>query len=125
MSINDLSYKVRGAMFEVYKTLGPGLLESIYESALVHELELLGLKVKKQVVLPVTYKDIKLEINFRIDIIVEDQLIVEIKSVEELNGVHYKQLLSYLKLTGYKLGLLVNFNSDNVNASIHRIVNKI
>ena len=125
MSINDLSYKVRGAMFEVYKTLGPGLLESIYESALVHELELLGLKVKKQVPLPVKYKNIELDIKFRIDIIVEDQIVLEIKSVEELNGVHYKQLLSYLKLTGHKLGLLVNFNSDNVNTSIHRVVNKI
>lgn len=95
MPINDLSYKVRGAMFEVYKTLGPGLLESIYESALIHELELHGLKVKRQVILPVKYKNIELEINFRIDVIVEDQIIIEIKSVEELNGVHYKQLLSF------------------------------
>jgi GxxExxY protein len=112
-------------MFEVYKTLGPGLLESIYEGALTHELELIGLKVKRQVHLPVTYKSIDLEANFRIDLIVENQLIIEIKSVEELKSIHYKQILSYLKLTGFKLGLLVNFNSDNVNNSIHRIVNKI
>jgi GxxExxY protein len=125
MSINELSYTVRGAMFEVYKTLGPGLLESIYESALVHELELIGLKVRRQVTLPVRYKDIELDINLRIDLIVEDQIILEIKSVEELNSVHYKQLLSYLKLTKLKLGLLVNFNSDNVNNTIHRVVNKL
>ena len=80
MSINDLSYKVRGAMFEVYKTLGPGLLESIYESALVYELELMGLSVKRQVALPLKYKNIKLDINLRIDIIVEDQIILEIKA---------------------------------------------
>lgn len=125
MSINELSYKIRGAMFEVYKTLGPGLLESIYESALTHELELMGLKVRRQVTLPVIYKNIDLEVNLRIDIIVENQIILEIKSVEELNSIHYKQLTSYLKITGYKLGLLVNFNSDNVNNTIHRIADKL
>jgi GxxExxY protein len=125
MSINDLSYKIRGAMFEVYKILGPGLLESIYESALVHELELRGLKVRRQVILPLHYKNMSLEPSLRIDLIVEEQIIVEIKSIEELNPVHYKQILTYLRMTGLKLGLLVNFNSDDVNQSIHRIVNNL
>jgi GxxExxY protein len=125
MSINDLLYNVRGAMFEVYKNLGPGLLESIYESALIHELQLRGLKVRQQVILPLFYKNIQLEPSLRIDLIVEEQIIIEIKSIEELSGVHYKQILTYLKLTGLKLGLLVNFNTDDVNQSIHRIVNKL
>jgi GxxExxY protein len=125
MSINDLSYTVRGAMFEVYKTLGPGLLESVYESALLHELQLRNLKVRRQVVLPLFYKNIQLEPSLKIDLIVEEQLIIEIKSIEELNGVHYKQILTYLRLSGLKLGLLVNFNSDDVNQSIHRVVNNL
>jgi GxxExxY protein len=125
MSINDLSYTVRGAMFEVYKTLGPGLLESVYESALLHELQLRNLKVRRQVVLPLLYKNIQLESSLKIDLIIEEQIIIEIKSIEELNGVHYKQILTYLRLSGLKLGLLVNFNSADLNQSIHRVVNNL
>lgn len=125
MSINDLSYAIRGAIFEVYKTLGPGLLESAYESALNHELTLRGFKINRQVFMPLSYKGVNIDAGYRIDLMVNNEIIIEIKSVEELNGVHKKQLLTYLKLTGLKLGLLVNFNSDNVNNSIHRIVNNL
>ncbi|RED25486.1 GxxExxY protein [Flavobacterium cutihirudinis] len=125
MSENEISYKVRGAIFKVYNNLGPGLLESVYESALFYQLKKDGLAVIKQIDLPVRYDDIYLDITFRLDILVEDKVIIELKSVEEIKSIHFKQLNTYLKLTNKKLGLLVNFNCSNILENIHRVVNKI
>ncbi len=120
--LNDLSYRVRGAIFEVYNELGPGLMESVYESALDYELRKRGMDVERQVPVSVVYAEEKLPgIGFRMDILVEKKLIIEIKSVELINPVHYKQLLTYLKLTNCQLGLLVNFNSSPL--FIKRMVN--
>jgi GxxExxY protein len=121
---NDpLSYKVIGCALEVYKTLGPGLLEKVYQKALMKELELKGLKAEMEVPVNIIYKGDEIGEGLRLDILVEDQLIIELKSVEELNAIHYKQLTSYLKLTGKKVGLLINFNVDDLMDGIHRIVN--
>jgi GxxExxY protein len=125
MDINEITYKTRGAIFAVFNELGPGLLESVYEAALTYELNTLGLKVRNQVPVPVVYKEVKLDIGFRLDLIVEEQVIIEIKSVEIMHNVHKKQLLTYLRLSNKKLGLLVNFNSDKLvdKENIIRIIN--
>ncbi len=123
MTDNELSYQIRGAVFEVYNALGPGLLESVYEEALVFELEQRGLKVERQKVVPIIYKGNSLKTELRLDLLVEDQVIVELKSVEEMKKVYAKQLLTYLRLMDKRLGLLVNFNTDNILTSIHRIAN--
>ena len=123
MTENDISFKIRGAIFNVYKTFGPGLLESVYVASLVVELKKIGLKVLKEVPVPVYYEDEKLELGFRLDLLVEDKVIIEVKSVENLAEVHHKQVLTYLKLTNLKLGILVNFNVDNINSGIFRKVN--
>ena len=123
MHENDISYLVRKAIFKVYNTLGPGLYESVYVTALLYELQLLGLAVRKEVPLPMVYEGIKFEAGFRIDILVNDKLILEIKSIENLAEVHHKQVITYLKLSGLKLALLVNFNSSNIAESIYRKVN--
>ena len=115
--------EVRKAIFKVYNTLGPGLYESVYVTALSYELQQLDLSVKTEVPLPMVYEGIKFEAGFRIDILVNDKLIIEVKSVENLAEVHHKQVLTYLKLSGLKLGLLVNFNSPNIADSIFRKVN--
>lgn len=125
MTENDISYKVRGAISKVYKTLGPGLLESVYESALYYELTKSNLKVQRQLEISVPYEDIVLDVAFRIDLLVEDKVIIELKSVEDLAAVHYKQIMTYLKLTDKKLGLLVNFNTTDIFDDIKRIVNKL
>lgn len=125
MNENDISYDVRGAAFKVHSNLGPGLLESVYEVALMHELEKLGYRVKSQLGLPVVYDDIKMDIGFRIDLLVNDLVVIEIKSVDALADVHHKQLLTYLKLSGKKLGLLINFNVSSIKESIIRIVNNL
>ena len=125
MTENEISYKVRGAIFDVYNNLGPGLLESAYEAALGFELGKLGLKIRSQVSLPLIYKDEKLEVGYRIDILVEEKVIVEIKSVESLIDLHHKQLLTYLKLSGIRLGILVNFNASNISDNIFRKVNNL
>jgi len=122
---NDLSYLIRGAAFKVHTALGPGLLESVYEVALSHELKKIDLEVKNQVGIPFIYDEIKFDIGFRLDIIVNDKVIIEIKSVEALMDVHYKQLLTYLKLTNKKLGLLINFNIVSLKYGIIRIVNNL
>jgi GxxExxY protein len=125
VTLNELTYKIRGAIFKVHTSLGPGLLESVYVAALSYELSLLGLSVQTQVALPVEYCGITLELGFRIDILVNDEIIIEIKSVELLHDVHKKQLLTYLKLANKRLGLLVNFNVASLKAkeSIIRIIN--
>ena len=125
MTENEISYKIRGSIFKVYNTLGPGLLESVYESALYYELKKANLKVEKQLEIPVYYDEIKLDIAFKLDLLVEDKVIIELKSVEELKAIHFKQLTTYLKLTNNKLGLLVNFNCTNILDNINRVVNKI
>ena len=125
MELNDLTYEIRGAIFKVHKSLGPGLLESVYEAALVYELIQPGLKVISQVGLPVNYNGVLLELGFRIDILVEDSVIVEVKSVETLHDVHKKQVLTYLKLSGKKIGILINFNVNSLKdkESLVRIIN--
>ncbi len=125
MDINELSYKIRGAIFSVHKELGPGLLESVYEAALAYELLSIGLSIQTQAGIPVKYKNIQLEMGFRADIIVEDTIIIEVKSVESLHNVHKKQLLTYLKITDKRLGILVNFNTDTLvsKESLIRIIN--
>ncbi len=123
MTENEISYEIRSAIYEVYFALGPGLLESSYEFALKHELESRGLNVKSQVKLRLCYKEAVWEDAYRLDLLVEDQIIVEIKSVESLNNIHHKQLLAYLKLSGLRLGILVNFNTDYLKANIFRKLN--
>lgn len=123
MEDEELTYQIRGCIFNVYNKLGPGLFESVYEAALCYELDKVGLAYKRQLELPVHYEDIILDVAFRIDILVENKVIIEIKSVEELSKVHYKQIITYLKLTSIPLGLLVNFNTDSIKENIKRIVN--
>ncbi|MFB9078684.1 GxxExxY protein [Flavobacterium procerum] len=124
MTENEISYLIRGAIFKVYNNLGPGLFESVYESALFYELEKLELKIQKQVEVIIPYEEITLDPAFRIDILVEDKVIIELKSVDDLAAIHYKQLATYLRLTNKKLGLLVNFNTTNILNDIKRIANK-
>lgn len=123
MTENEISYKIRGAIFNVYNNLGPGLLESAYEVALQYELRKEGMHVQSQVALPLIYDDKKLEIGYRIDLLVENKVIIEIKSVENLSEVHHKQVLTYLRLSNKKLGLLVNFNCTEIDKAIFRKVN--
>jgi len=120
MTENEVSYIIRGSVFRVYNTLGPGLLESAYEAALKYEIEKAGLFVQRQVSLPMHYEEITVDVGYRLDLLVEQKVVVELKSVEFITNVHHKQLLTYLKLSGYKLGLLVNFNTDNIADSIFR-----
>ncbi len=125
MKENDISYDIRGTAFKIHNELGPGLLESVYEAAMAYELNEMGYDIKTQVAVPMYYSSIKFEVGFRLDILVDDLVIIEIKSVEKLANVHYKQLLTYLKLADKKLGLLINFNSANLQNSIKRVVNKL
>ena len=109
--------------FKVFNELGPGLLESVYETVLMYELEKQGLSVKRQVALPIFYDDIELEIGYRLDLLINNKVIIEIKSVETLAKVHHKQVLTYLKISELKLGILVNFNVDDITKGIYRKVN--
>ena len=123
MGTNEMSYAIRGAIFKVYNSLGPGLLESVYQQALVHELTKMGMNVQTEVNIPIVYDDITLSTPLRIDILVEDCIIIELKSVLDMKNVFFKQLLTYLKLANKPLGILVNFNTDDLTKSIHRIIN--
>lgn len=123
MTENEISYKIRGAIFNVYNYLGPGLLESAYETALKIELEKAGLQVETQVYLPIVYGGVTISKAYRIDILVEKKVIIELKAVQHVSDVCYKQLLTYLKMTGLKLGILVNFDTTDIASSIHRSVN--
>lgn len=125
MTENELSKIVFDCALKVHQSLGPGLLESAYEECLFYELKKTGLVVEKQKALPLVYEEVRLDIGYRIDIIVENKLILEIKSVEALNDVHFAQLLTYLKLTDCKLGLLINFNVTLIKNGIKRIVNNL
>ena len=123
MKDNDITYQIRGAIYDVYKALGPGLLESVYEEALVLELEQRGLKVERQKQVPILYKSNVLKTELRLDLLVEDRIIVELKSVDEMKKVFAKQLLTYLRLLDKNVGILVNFNTDNILKDIYRIAN--
>ncbi len=125
MTENELSSKIIGACIEVHRQLGPGLLESTYEACLAYELKILGFKFRQQISLPVVYKNIKLDAGYRIDLLVENKLIIEIKSIEALAPIHTAQILTYLKLTDIKLGLLINFNSVRLVDGLKRVVNNL
>lgn len=121
-NINDLSYKIIGCAFEVHRNLGPGLLESTYESCLCYELDKQGIKYERQKELTIDYKGITLTNGYRIDILVEGLIVIELKSVEALLPIHTAQILTYLKLSKHSLGLLINFNVTNLQAGIHRYI---
>lgn len=125
MTENELSKIVVDCMFKVHKGLGPGLLESAYEECLSYELSKTGLVIERQKPLPLLYESVRMEIGYRVDILIENKLIVEIKAVECLNDVHKAQVITYLKLSGCKLGLLVNFNVALIKDGIKRIVNNL
>ncbi len=119
----DLAYQIRGAIFDVYNELGPGLLESVYEEALVFELQQRGVKVERQLEVPIRYKGQELKTPLRLDLLIENTIIVELKSVEEMKPVFAKQLLTYLRLLDKRVGLLVNFSANNIREGIIRIAN--
>ena len=124
MTDNDITYQIRGAIYDVYKNLGPGLLESVYEEALVYELEKRGLKVERQKEVSIQYDGHVLKTPLRLDLLVEGRVVVELKSVKEMQDVFWKQTRTYLRLLGLRVGILVNFNTDDIlDDSIHRIIN--
>ncbi len=125
MTENEISFVVIGNAIKIHKQLGPGLLESVYENALAYELKTSGLFVEQQLALPMIYNDIKMECGYRIDLRIEKKLIIEVKSIETLAPVHFAQVLTYLKLSECKLGLLINFNTIRLKDGIHRIVNHL
>ena len=125
MSENEIAGYIVQAGYNIHRSLGPGLLESVYEELLSYELSTFDLYFTRQIGLPLIYKGRKMELGFRADIIVENKVIVEIKSVEALAPVHYKQLLTYLKITDIKLGILINFNTAYIKEGIHRVVNNL
>jgi len=114
MTAHEITYVIRSVIFKMYKKTGAGLFENVYKHILKHELEKLGLPVKTEVPLPVIYDNRSFDIGLRVDLLVNDKVIVEIKSVEKLAAVHHKQTITYLKLSGLKWGVLVNFNSNNI-----------
>ena len=123
MTENEITYIIRGCIFKVYNKLGPGLLESAYEAALEYEMTNSSLQVLRQVPMPMMYESIKMEVGYRLDFLIENKIIIEVKSVEILNDVHHKQVLTYLKLAGLRFGILVNFNTNSIIDSIFRKVN--
>jgi GxxExxY protein len=123
MYFKDITDSIISAAMKVHTTLGPGLLENVYETCLVHELKKQDIEVKHQVVLPVIYDNIQMDLGYRLDLLVEDKVIIELKSVEKLLPIHEAQLLSYLKLGKKKVGLLINFNVVQLKTGIKRLVN--
>ena len=120
--LNELISKILECAYTVHSELGPGLLESAYEECLFYELQQSGLKVERQKVLPLVYKEVKLDAGYRIDLFVEDRVVVELKSVEAINDVHIAQVLTYLKLSERKIGLLINFNVKSLKNGIKRLI---
>ncbi len=120
---DDISRKIIGCAIEVHKQLGPGLLESAYQECLYYELIKTGLNVRKEIPMPIVYKEVKLNHGYRMDLLIEEKVVVEIKTVEALNDVHTAQILTYLKLGDYKLGLLLNFNVSILKNGIKRLIN--
>lgn len=123
MELNQISGKIIECSIKVHRALGPGILESAYESCLFYELHKAGLKVEKQVTLPIIYDGVKIDAGYRIDLFVENEVIIELKAVEKVHPIHIAQLLSYLKLSNKKLGLLINFNVKLLKDGIERVVN--
>ncbi|WP_326983742.1 GxxExxY protein [Chryseobacterium sp. MYb264] len=123
MKENEISFYIRKSIFSIYNELGPGLLEKVYEKVLMLELESHGLEVRNQVPMSIKFRDIIIDSSFVADIIVENKVIIEIKSIQEISEVHHKQLLTYLKLSDMKLGILVNFNTDYIAKNIFRKIN--
>jgi GxxExxY protein len=121
--LQAISYKVIGLAIEVHRQLGPGLLESAYQECLFYEIKKAGLKVEKEITLPIIYKEIKLDQGYRIDLLVENKLVIELKTVENYTSVHFAQILTYLKLGNYPLGLLINYNSKILKNNIKRFIN--
>jgi len=121
--LNEVTENIMGAAIEVHRALGPGLLESAYEACLAYELGKRGFKVERQWPLPVVYREVKLDCGYRIDLLVEESVIVELKAVEKLAPIHEAQLLSYLKLSGCRVGLLINFNVKVLKNGVRRIIN--
>jgi len=122
---NDLAKILIGLAIDVHKALGPGLLENTYKECLFHKIEKSGINVQKEKALPVIFEEIKLDCGYRVDLLIENKLIIEIKSVETLNTIHLAQTLTYLKLGNYKLGLLINFNEILLKNGIRRVINDI
>lgn len=125
MTENEISKIILDCCFKIHRELGPGLLESVYEEVLSHEITKQGLRCERQVPIPVVYETVKMEIGFRADIIVEHKVIIELKSIEAVLPVHKKQLLTYLRISGLKLGLLINFNEELLKDGLTRIVNNL
>ena len=125
MTENELSKVIVNTAYEIHTKLGPGLLESVYEEIMFYELDKNGLQVERQKGIPVLWNELKMELGFRADLIIENKVIVELKSVEAIAQVHPKQVLTYLRLTGLKLGLLINFNEPLIKNGITRIVNNL
>ncbi len=123
MELNEISEKIIGCAIRVHRTLGPGLLESTYEVCLIHELQKAGLEVQSQLALPVIYDGIKLDAGYRIDLLVENAVIVELKAIDGLLPIHEAQVISYLKLSGKKVGLLINFNVKQLIKGLKRLAN--
>ena len=123
MEINDLTQIILNCSYKVHTALGPGLLESAYEECLFYELNLVGIAVEKQKALPLIYKEVRLDSGYRLDLLVENRVVVEIKSVEILHDVHMAQVLTYLKLSKCKIGLLINFNVKSLKYGIKRLIN--
>ena len=125
MTENELSKIIIGIAMEVHTALGPGLLENVYKECLYYKIKEYGFKVEKEKAIPITFEEVKFEIGYRIDLLVEDKLVLELKSVEDISNLHIAQTLTYLKLGNYKLGLLLNFNSILLKNGIKRIVNNL
>jgi len=125
MTENEIAAIIVDISFKVHSSLGPGLFESVYEAVIAYELDQCGLRVDRQKPIPVTWNGVRLDQGFRADLIVDEKVIVEIKSVEAISPVHFKQVLTYLRLTGLKLGILVNFNESLIKNGLHRIVNNL
>lgn len=119
---NEITSKIIGSAIEVHKHLGLGLLESAYESCLLHELTSRGVKVVRQQILPITFKGLSLEAGYRIDLLVEERVVVEIKAVEEISNIHFAQTLTYLRLGGFRVGLLINFNVPKLIDGLTRVI---
>ena len=125
MNENDLSTIIIGCALNIHKELGPGLLESAYQECLFYELQNKGLKVVKEKAMPLMYKDVHINCGYRVDLLVEDKVVVELKSVDELNDIHLAQTLTYLKMGDFKLGLLINFNVSLLKSGVKRIINGV
>lgn len=125
MNENDLSTIIIGCALDIHKELGPGLLENAYHQCLLYKLRKEGLKVESEKPMPIVYEEVKLDCGYRIDLLVEDKVVVEIKSVDEINNIHLAQTLTYVKMGDYKLGLLINFNVNLLKSGVKRVINGV